>query len=119
MADLIRKSDRKYRIAVAWAQDPNTLGSVYKAIEDGFARAWLSIRDSNVSSLITTLILYMFGTPAIKGFAIALSIGILISMFSAITATRTFLAVLMTKRISKIPWLFGVKIKKPSAEETK
>ena len=41
MADLIRKSDRKYRIAVAWAQDPNTLGSVYKAIEDGFAEAIL------------------------------------------------------------------------------
>lgn len=87
-----------------------------KAIEDGFARAWLSIRDSNVSSLITTLILYMFGTPSIKGFAIALSIGILISMFSAITATRTFLMLLMTKRISKMPWLFGVKLNKAKVE---
>ncbi len=83
-----------------------------KAIEDGFDRAWLSIRDSNVSSLITTFILYMFGTPSIKGFAITLSIGILISMFSAITATRTFLRLLMTKRISKSPWLFGTKLKK-------
>lgn len=82
-----------------------------KAIEDGFDRAWLSIRDSNVSSLITTFILYMFGTPSIKGFAITLSIGILISMFSAITATRTFLRLLMTKRISKTPWLFGTKLK--------
>lgn len=83
-----------------------------KAVEDGFDRAWLSIRDSNVSSLITTFILYMFGTPSIKGFAITLSIGILISMFSAITATRTFLRLLMTKRISKSPWLFGTKLKK-------
>ncbi|QQS23383.1 protein translocase subunit SecD [bacterium] len=83
-----------------------------KAIDDGFARAWLSIRDSNVSSLITTFILYMFGTPSIKGFAITLSIGILISMFSAITATRTFLRLLMTKRISTMPWLFGAKLKK-------
>lgn len=83
-----------------------------KAVEDGFDRAWLSIRDSNVSSLITTFILYMFGTPSIKGFAITLSIGILISMFSAITATRTFLRLLMTKRISKLPWLFGTKLKK-------
>ncbi len=40
---------------------------IHKAIEDGFARAWLSIRDSNVSSLITTAILYFFGTPSIKG----------------------------------------------------
>ncbi len=86
-----------------------------KAIEDGFDRAWLSIRDSNVSSLITTFILYMFGTPSIKGFAITLSIGILISMFSAITATRTFLRLLMTKRISKMPWLFGTKLKKSNS----
>lgn len=87
-----------------------------KAIEDGFARAWLSIRDSNVSSLITTGILYFFGTPSIKGFAITLSIGILISMFSAITATRTFLTLLMTKRISKTYWLFGIKLKKPPVQ---
>jgi preprotein translocase subunit SecD len=85
---------------------------LHKAIEDGFARAWLSIRDSNVSSLITTLILYMFGTPSIKGFAVALSIGILISMFSAITVTRTFLTLLTTKWFASKPWLFGVKLKK-------
>lgn len=89
---------------------------ISKAVTDGFARAWLSIRDSNVSSLITTSILYTFGTPAIKGFAITLSIGILVSMFSAITATKTFLTLLTTKRISNIPWLFGVKLKKAQVE---
>ncbi len=81
---------------------------IHKAVEDGFARAWLSIRDSNVSSLITTVILYIFGTPAIKGFAVTLGIGILISMFTAITVTRTFLKVFVGNNILTHPWLFGV-----------
>lgn len=68
------------------------------AIDDGFRRAWLSIRDSNVSSLITCLILYWFGTSMIRGFAITLAIGILISMFSAITVTKTFLRLFYTPR---------------------
>lgn len=81
---------------------------INKAVEDGFARAWLSIRDSNMSSLITTFILYMFGTPAIKGFAITLGIGILISMFTAITVTRTFLKLFLGNNILTHPWLFGI-----------
>ncbi len=85
---------------------------VEQAIEDGFQRAWLSIRDSNVSSLITTLILYMFGTPAIKGFAVTLGIGILISMFTAITITRTLLKLFVGNRITSHPWLFGVSRRK-------
>ena len=62
-----------------------------QAIEIGFNRAWSSIRDSNVSSLITTLILFSFGTVQVRGFAVTLAIGILVSMFTAITVTRTFL----------------------------
>jgi protein-export membrane protein SecD len=86
---------------------------IHKAVEDGFARAWLSIRDSNVSSLITTVILYFFGTPAIKGFALTLGIGILISMFTAITVTRTLLKLFVGNNILTHPWLFGVsKLKK-------
>jgi preprotein translocase subunit SecD len=85
---------------------------VDQAIEDGFQRAWLSIRDSNVSSLITTLILYMFGTPSIKGFAVTLSIGILISMFTAITITRTFLKLFVGNKLLAHPWLFGVSKRK-------
>ncbi|HSE34837.1 MAG TPA: protein translocase subunit SecD, partial [Candidatus Paceibacterota bacterium] len=61
------------------------------AMHDGFARAWLSIRDSNVSSIISTLILFWFGTSLIKGFALTLLVGVLVSMFSAITVTRTLL----------------------------
>lgn len=85
---------------------------INKAIDDGFNRAWLSIRDSNVSSLITTLILYMFGTPSIKGFAVTLAIGILISMFTAITITRTFLKIFVTGKVMSHPWLFGVSMRK-------
>lgn len=82
--------------------------SITKALDDGFNRAWLSIRDSNISSLITTTILYVFGTPAIKGFAITLSIGILISMFTAITITRTFLRLVVgSSWLTKFGWLFG------------
>lgn len=61
------------------------------AIELGFLRAWSSIRDSNVSSLITCAILYHFGTGMVRGFAVTLAIGVLLSMFSAIVVTRTFL----------------------------
>lgn len=64
-----------------------------QSIEIGFSRAWNSIRDSNISSLITTVILFSFGTGQVRGFAIALAIGILVSMFTAITVTRTFLRV--------------------------
>lgn len=61
------------------------------AIEEGFSRAWLSIRDSNASSIITCLILAWFGTSLIQGFAITLAIGIVVSMFTAITVSRTLL----------------------------
>ena len=61
------------------------------AMELGFSHAWTSIRDSNVSTLITTVILYTFGTGIVKGFALVLAVGVLISMFSAITITRTML----------------------------
>ncbi len=80
-----------------------------KAVDDGFERAWLSIRDSNVSSLITTVILYAFGTPSIKGFAVTLGIGILISMFTAITVTRTFLKLAVKNRMLSHPWMLSVK----------
>ena len=58
----------------------------------GFSRAWPSIRDSNISSLITTFILFYFGSGIIRGFAVALFIGIVVSMFSAILVTRNLLA---------------------------
>jgi len=68
--------------------------SVNEAVAAGFSRAWLSIRDSNISSFIGAIILFWFGTSLIKGFALTLGMGIVVSMFSAITVTRIFLKTL-------------------------
>jgi protein-export membrane protein SecD len=77
-----------------------------EAVREGFNRAWPSIRDSNVSSLITSAILYWFGSSMVRGFALTLGIGILISMFSAISVTRTLLFAVMTKKMEKMRVLF-------------
>lgn len=61
------------------------------AVEEGFLRAWTSIRDGNISTLITCGLLIGFGSSFVQGFAITLAIGVLISMFSAITVTRMLL----------------------------
>lgn len=65
------------------------------ALELGFKRAWTSIWASNVSSLITAAILYSMGQSLVKGFAITLAIGILVSMFTAVVVTRTFLRLII------------------------
>lgn len=72
--------------------------SLHDALHEGFSRAWLSIRDSNISSIITAIILFWLGTSAIKGFALTLGLGVLISMFTAITVSRTFLFALAGKK---------------------
>ena len=83
------------------------------AIHEGFHRAWLSIRDSNISSIITALVLFWLGTSAVKGFALTLGLGVLISMFTAITVSRTFLFALPQKGESKASrFLFGSGIHK-------
>lgn len=78
---------------IKWGKSPSA------ALRLGFERAWSSIKDSNVSSLITCLILYYFGTGLIKGFAVTLAIGIVVSMFTAITVTRILL-LMFTKKAS-------------------
>lgn len=78
-----------------------------EAVRDGFSRAWPSIRDSNLSSLITAVVLYWFGTSIIEGFALIWGIGILVSMFTAIVATRTFLMALGFKDSPTIRVLFS------------
>ena len=83
--------------------------SLGSAIEAGFSRAWNSILDSNVSSLITASILYTFGSPTIKGFALVLIIGILVSMFTAIVVTRTVLRWLVQVPAFQRAALFGVR----------
>ncbi|HYC79525.1 MAG TPA: SecD/SecF family protein translocase subunit, partial [Candidatus Binatia bacterium] len=81
-----------------------------QALEDGFARAWLSVRDSNTSSLITTFILGYFGTSIIRGFAITLSLGIIVSMFTAITLTRTLLRFIVRFNFLSNRRLYGVAV---------
>ena len=68
--------------------------SVKDAIAEGFHRAWPSIRDSNISSMITAVILFWFGTSLIQGFALVFGLGVLVSMLTAITVSRTFLLAL-------------------------
>jgi len=75
----------RMREEIRWGRDYIT------ALRLGFDRAFPSIRDSNVSSLITCAILYYFGSGIIRGFAITLAIGIIASLFSAIIVTRTLL----------------------------
>lgn len=65
--------------------------TTYDAIKTGFQRAWLSIRDGNISSIISAAILFWFGTSLIKGFALTFGLGVLVSMITAITVTRFFL----------------------------
>jgi protein-export membrane protein SecD/preprotein translocase SecF subunit len=92
------------------------------AIDIGFHRAWSSIRDSNVSTLITCVILYwfgdQFGATVIKGFAVTLAIGVVVSMFSAITVTRTFLRMVLGTPLAKNHWLFNAEEQKRSAPES-
>lgn len=87
-------------------------GKILKnAIKEGFSRAWLSIRDSNLSSIITAIILFWLGgTAIIKGFALVFVIGVITSMFTAIIVTRTFLVALgfaERKDTGIVRFLFG------------
>ncbi len=72
------------------------------AIREGFARAWLAIRDSNIAHIIAAVILFWFSTSLIKGFALVFGLGVLISMLSAITISRTFLLALGLNTESKV-----------------
>lgn len=86
------------------------------AIKEGFHRAWTSIRDSNTSSMITAIILYMFSsTSVVKGFALVFFIGVAVSMFTAITASRTLLLAIKHDHAGRIlTFLFGGNFKNPN-----
>lgn len=83
------------------------------SVESGFENAWPSIRDSNITTMITTFILYLFGnytgTSIITGFALTLFIGVVVSMFTAITVTRTLLRVLVAMKLANDRWWFGTR----------
>lgn len=81
-----------------------TLGA---AIDEGFKRAWTSIFDSNLTTLFAAVILFFFTSSVIKGFALTLGIGVLASMFTAISVTRVILHAVATTRFAKRPFLYG------------
>jgi preprotein translocase subunit SecD len=84
--------------------------SLRAGIEAGFNRAWSSIRDSNVSTLITCSVLYWFGSnfgaTLVQGFALTLAIGVLLSMFTAVVVSRSLLRGLVGRRLAQNPALF-------------
>ncbi len=81
------------------------------AIDAGFSRAWTSIRDSNISTIMTSVILYwfgdQFGAALVKGFALNLAIGVILSLFSSILVTRLFLRLTVGTRLGRSRWMFG------------
>jgi protein-export membrane protein SecD len=81
--------------------------SFQSALKIGFNRAWPSIRDSNLTTIIVAFIMFFFGTSFIKGFALTLSLGIVISMFSAMFITRSFMSMFVGTKLEKIKWIWG------------
>ncbi|MGK2848949.1 MAG: protein translocase subunit SecD [Minisyncoccota bacterium] len=90
--------------------------NVYKSLSEGFRRAWPSIRDGHVSTLITTLILIGFGTGFVKGFAIILAIGVLLSLFTAVVLVRITTMFVVSDWMERHPYLL-VSPKKPLEEK--
>ena len=92
--------------------------NVTDGMHHGFKRAWLSVRDSNISSIITAIILYWFGTTLIKGFALVFLIGVIVSMISAISITRLFLYTLNIKKTNGFTnFLFGSGLSSAKAQK--
>jgi preprotein translocase subunit SecD len=83
--------------------------NLFTAINAGFDRAFTSIFDSNMTTIITCTILYFLGTSVVKGFALTLALGVMVSMFSAITITKNFMHLVFGTGELKYPWLFGLK----------
>ncbi|MBU1177114.1 protein translocase subunit SecD [Patescibacteria group bacterium] len=77
------------------------------SIDEGFDRAWPAIRDGNISTMITCIILFIFATGLVKGFALTLGIGVLVSMFSAIIITKTFLRWFVGRKLEEWKKIWG------------
>ncbi len=80
--------------------------TLHASMHEGFSRAWLSVRDSHVTTLIGAFVLYAFTTSIVKGFALTLGIGVLTSLFTATVVTRMFLNLLSGPRFENKKWLF-------------
>ena len=83
--------------------------TLFTAINSGFDRAWTSIFDSNMTTIITCAILYCLGTSIVKGFALTLALGVIVSMFTAINVTKNFMHLIFGTGNLKNPALFGLR----------
>ncbi|MBQ4114858.1 protein translocase subunit SecD [bacterium] len=83
--------------------------TLFTAINSGFDRAWTSIFDSNMTTIITCVILYCCGTSIVKGFALTLALGVMVSMFSAISITKNFMHLVFGTGSLKNPAMFGLR----------
>ena len=82
--------------------------NLFTAINSGFDRAFTSIFDSNMTTVLTCIILYFLGTSVVKGFALTLALGVMVSMFTAITVTKNFMHLVFGTGELKYPALFGL-----------
>jgi preprotein translocase subunit SecD len=82
--------------------------SLRKAMDSGFSRAMSTILDSNITTLMACLVLFYLGTGPVKGFAITLALGVLLSMFSAVTVSRFLLKFLVNSELTKNPFWYGI-----------
>jgi preprotein translocase subunit SecD len=80
--------------------------TLYRSIESGFNRAFSSILDSNVTTLIACAALFWLGSGLVKGFALTLALGVVISMFTAITCSRTLLFMAISSPQLRKPELY-------------
>ena len=80
--------------------------SIRASMHEGFSRAWLSVRDSHVTTLIGAFVLYVFTTSIVKGFALTLGVGVLTSLFTATVVTRTLLNLFSGQKFENKKWLF-------------
>lgn len=82
--------------------------SLSQSVDLGFERAWAAIRDSNITTLLICLILVVIGTSIIKGFAVTLIVGTLLSMFTAVTVSRNLLRAILLVPMFQKPFFYGV-----------
>ncbi|NUN65241.1 protein translocase subunit SecD [Pseudanabaena biceps] len=83
--------------------------TLYKSVEAGFYRAWSSILDSNITTLIACGTLFWLGSGFVKGFAVTLGVGVLTSMFTAVTLSRSLMLVMISNPSFRKPEYFGIK----------
>lgn len=88
-----------------------------RAMDNGFGRAIVTIMDSNITTLIACTVLFYLGTGPVKGFAVTLALGVLLSMFSAVTVTKFMLGFLINANITKNPFWFGISFKESKEVE--